>query len=59
MWSKIKVKYLKTWSTLTSNQAYMLSSPYLEATEDTDDFFSDFLNDPNTSDFNASPEHDE
>ncbi|GAB1202179.1 hypothetical protein BDV32DRAFT_153371 [Aspergillus pseudonomiae] len=40
-------------------EAYMLSSPYLEATEDTDDFFSDFLNDPNTSDFNASPEHDE
>ncbi|GMG37785.1 unnamed protein product [Aspergillus oryzae] len=31
----------------------------VEATEDTDKFFSDFLHDSNSPDFNASPEHDE
>ncbi|KAB8206480.1 ANK ankyrin repeat protein [Aspergillus parasiticus SU-1] len=40
-------------------EAYMLPYAYLEATEDTDKFFSDFLNDSNSPDFNASPEHDE
>ncbi|OGM39636.1 hypothetical protein ABOM_011646 [Aspergillus bombycis] len=39
-------------------EAHMLSSSYLETTEDTDKFFSGFLNDPNSSDFDASPEND-
>lgn len=37
----------------------MLPNAYLEATEDTDKFFSDFMHDSNSPDFNASPEHDE
>ncbi|KAE8416894.1 hypothetical protein BDV36DRAFT_309742 [Aspergillus pseudocaelatus] len=40
-------------------EAYMLPNSYLEVTEDTDKVFSDFLNDPNSPNFDASPEHDE
>ena len=37
----------------------MLPNSYLEMTEDTDKVFSDFLNDTNSPNFDASSEHDE